>query len=265
MRPRVFAMTMTLLLALPLAAQMRPETASDFGGYVGRVEAQFAHEQSTRGNFLGLGAGERVLVQNGEVAIRQIAAGDARGGLIHHWVAWAFIPDQTLASVLAVMKDVERFPQYYAPEVVSAESITGPEPRVRMRMRKRNVIEVVLDAEYRVEFGRLDAAHQFSSSKSVRIDEVRGAGGPKERRLGASENHGFLWAMNTYWRYVEDDGGVYLRCESISLTRDVPSGLGWLIGGIVTKMPRESLRSTLEATRTAVVQQSRTEAARRMR
>jgi hypothetical protein len=43
-----------------------------------------------------------------------------------------------------------------------------------------------------------------------------------------------------------------MQIESISLTRDIPAGLGWLIGPFVQSVPRESLEFTLNATRNAL-------------
>jgi hypothetical protein len=40
------------------------------------------------------------------------------------------------------------------------------------------------------------------------------------------KDSGFLWRLNSYWRFGAADGGVYARCEAISLSRDVPAGLG---------------------------------------
>jgi hypothetical protein len=51
---------------------------------------------------------------------------------------------------------------------------------------------------------------------------------------------------------MERDDGVDVECRAISLTRDVPRGLGWIIDPIVKKLPKESLVSTLEATRKAL-------------
>ena len=59
--------------------------------------------------------------------------------------------------------------------------------------------------------------------------------------------------MNSYWRFEERDGGVYVECESISLTRDIPAGFGWLVGSFVTSIPEESLEETLGQTRAAVL------------
>jgi hypothetical protein len=63
---------------------------------------------------------------------------------------------------------------------------------------------------------------------------------------------GFLWRMNSYWRFEEKERGVYVEVESISLTRDIPTGLGWMIRPFVTSIPRESLLMTLGSTRSAV-------------
>jgi hypothetical protein len=45
---------------------------------------------------------------------------------------------------------------------------------------------------------------------------------------------------------------VYVQLEAISLTRDIPDGLGWLIRPFVTSIPRESLAFTLTRTREAL-------------
>jgi hypothetical protein len=57
--------------------------------------------------------------------------------------------------------------------------------------------------------------------------------------------------METWWRMEERDGGVYVQSEVASLTRDIPTGLGWLVGPFVTSIPKETLAFTLEATRKA--------------
>jgi hypothetical protein len=89
-------------------------------------------------------------------------------------------------------------------------------------------------------------------SYTTRIAEVENAGSHKERVLPPDTGHGFLWRLFSYWRFEERDGGVYIECRGISLTRDVPFGLGWAIEPIIQKLPQESLIKTLEATRTAL-------------
>jgi hypothetical protein len=58
--------------------------------------------------------------------------------------------------------------------------------------------------------------------------------------------------LNTYWQLENRDGGVYMECRAISLTRDIPMGAGWIVKPMVTALPRESLSDTLNLTRAAV-------------
>jgi hypothetical protein len=61
-----------------------------------------------------------------------------------------------------------------------------------------------------------------------------------------------MWRLNTYWRFLERDGGTYIQCESLTLSRDIPFGLGWVIGPFVMSVPKDSLTFTLDRTRAAL-------------
>jgi hypothetical protein len=117
-----------------------------------------------------------------------------------------------------------------------------------MRVKQHHVITVVMDTAYDVTFARLDPQHGYSISRSTRISEIDSAGTPKEHALGPGEDHGFLWRLNTYWSYEERDGGLYMQIESATLTRSIPTGLGWVVGPFVESVPRESLEFTLRST-----------------
>ena len=81
---------------------------------------------------------------------------------------------------------------------------------------------------------------------------MENAGSRNERVLQPDTGHGFLWRLNSYWRFEERSAGVVVECRAISLTRDVPLGLGWAIEPIIQKLPKQSLINTLEATRQAL-------------
>jgi len=85
---------------------------------------------------------------------------------------------------------------------------------------------------------------------------VENAGKPNEAEKPVGDDDGFLWRLDSFWRFAERDGGVYLQLEAISLTRDIPAGLGWLVGPFVTSIPKESLEFTLTRTREALAPQS---------
>jgi hypothetical protein len=121
-----------------------------------------------------------------------------------------------------------------------------------MRVRQKHVLTVVMDTTYDVTFGRLDAQRGYSTSRSTQIAEIDSPGTAHERSLGPGEEHGFLWRMNTYWSYEERDGGLYIQIESVTLSRSIPTGLGWAIGPFIESVPRDSLEFTLRATSNAL-------------
>jgi len=71
--------------------------------------------------------------------------------------------------------------------------------------------------------------------------------------LPPGKDGGYLWRLNSYWRYFDSGSGVYVQCEAVSLTRDIPTGLNWLVGPFVQSVPKESLEFTLESTRSEVL------------
>jgi hypothetical protein len=104
-----------------------------------------------------------------------------------------------------------------------------------------------MDTTYDVNFGRLDARHGYSISRSTQVSEIDSPGTGRERALSPKEEHGFIWRLNTYWSFEERAGGVFLQIDSVTLTRSIPAGLGWAIGPFVESVPRESLEFTLHS------------------
>jgi hypothetical protein len=102
------------------------------------------------------------------------------------------------------------------------------------------VITVVLNTEHEVKYTAVDARKWRSVSRTTRIAEVENPGKKNEREKPPGTGEGFLWRLNSYWSFEERDGGVWLECEAISLTRDVPTGLGWLIEPIIRNLPQEA-------------------------
>jgi hypothetical protein len=67
--------------------------------------------------------------------------------------------------------------------------------------------------------------------------------------LPIGDDRGFLWRLNAYWRYEEVAGGVLAECESISLSRDVPSLVRYFVGPLVESAARDSMERTLTTLR----------------
>ncbi|GAC1624298.1 MAG: hypothetical protein PVS2B2_25320 [Candidatus Acidiferrum sp.] len=253
--------------AQPASAKLRPGALAAFQEYVRLTDARHQAEAKQLNLWLwpeSLPANERdesfAALKNGQVKMKRLetlrngAAIDCPGGMIHHWVGLAFIPGAKLDDVLEVLKDYNQQSVYYAPDVERSriESREGDRFRVFLRFRRHKFITVVLNTEHEVEYFRDGPTRAHSRSSAVRITQVENPGTDEEREKPPGNDDGFLWRMETWWRIEERDGGVYVQSEVASLTRDIPTGLGWLVGPFVTSVPKESLTFTLEATRKAV-------------
>jgi hypothetical protein len=234
-----------------VAAEPTAAAAAAFDKYVGAVESRLARQHGAGSTFLVPVDAARL--RRGELIVEQItpASGPVSPGvMLHDWRGTAFVPGATAADFERLMKDFNAYPQHFAPQVMQAKVVAqqGDHMQAMMRVRQKHVITVVMDTAYDVTFARMDTQHGYSISRSTRIAEIDAAGTAKERALNANEEHGFLWRLNTYWSYEQRDGGLYMQVESVSLTRAIPDGLGWLIGPFVESVPRESLEFTLRAT-----------------
>ena len=252
-----------LLVATPApatAADLQPRTNMAFDRYVQAIEGRMPQraaflwidrsaEPDRRKAHDGLARGELLID-----AIDRDDTGVDRGvpdGLIHHWLGTVFVPGATVDSALALLQDYDRHASIYAPAVTGSKllSRTGNAFRMHLQFTMTRVITVVVNTENEAVFTR-DAPDRASSRiHSTRIAEVENAGTPSERELPVGRDGGYLWRLNTYWRLLQADAGVYVECESISLTRDIPFGLGWIVKPFVTSLPKDSLTFTLETTR----------------
>jgi hypothetical protein len=239
-----------------ITVQLGRPTVEAFDRYVRTAEARL---QPTQSNLWAEASAERnKLVRDGRVLAEPWSGdGDIEipGGLIHDWVGAVYLPGATLDRTLAMVQNYDGHKNIYKPEVIDSRLIGRQDGqfRVYLRLLKKKVITVVLNTQHDAQYWRSDRQFAFSRSYSTRIAEVDNPGKADERELPPGNDHGFLWRLNSYWRFAEREGGVYVECEAISLTRDVPTGLGWLVNPIVRSLPRESLANTLRATRDAVV------------
>jgi hypothetical protein len=248
-----------LLICLAVRADAEPTAAAaaGFDAYVRGVEARLSTEHRLGRSFQPSSSDEETRLRRGEVVIERMTpmGGDQLpGSLLHDWRGRAFVPGATVADFERMLRDFKGYPQRFAPEVLAArvDSSQGDRMVAWMRVRQKHVLTVVMDTTYDVQFGHIDERDGFSASRSLRIYEIAGTDTAHERALGPDEEHGFLWRLNTYWSYEERDGGLYIQVESVSLSRSIPTGLGWAVRPFVESVPRESLEFTLRSACAAV-------------
>jgi putative flippase GtrA len=255
------AVVLTALAPAPALAGGPGEAAvAGWQRHQAAVDARYLSATAGRAVFFAQEAlpgdsGWRRAVLEGGIPTREIVAPDVDGARIHHWVGAVFLPGTTVAQVIARLQaDAGREAAFYE-DVVDSRLLArdGERLRVFMRLRRSTIITVMYDTEHEVEYRRLGAGWVASRSIAVRIVELADAGTPRERERAASEDRGFLWRLNAYWRFEQHGDGVIVECESVSLSRTVPTLLRPVAGPIVTRIARESLERSLRALRESLI------------
>jgi hypothetical protein len=246
------------------AAELQPQTAAAFDRYVRASEQRIAEEVEDPARFLWLDTQTQAARENqlaalrrGELVIERLTtrdggrAIDVPDGLVHHWLGVVFVPGATLERAVRLLQAYDRHAQIYHPAVADSRLVSrsGERFRLFLRFQMTKVITVVVNSDHEAQFTQPAPNRVYSRIVSTRIAEVEDPGTSREREKPVGQDGGYLWRLNSYWRFLERDGGTYLQCESISLTRGIPLGFGWLVGPFVTSIPRESLTFTLETTR----------------
>jgi hypothetical protein len=192
----------------------------------------------------------RQKLESGTVYTQKIRHGagggfELDGGLIHHWLGTIFIPEVTLNQVLNWVQDYDdHYRHFNDVERSSLLQRNGDTFDIYLRLVRTKVVTVRYDTRHTAVYRRHDATHASSRSIATQIVEVGEPG----------KDSGFLWRMNSYWRFSQEHGGVFVECESVSLSRSIPVGLGWLVGKYIDSVPRESLQETLISIRRGLQQ-----------
>ena len=172
------------------------------------------------------------------------------GGLINHWRGTVFVPNVKLDDLLKVLQEPQT-DRHKQEDVITSRVVNrdGDSQKVFLRLKRTKFVTVVYDTEYDVDYKRLSPKLALSNSISTKIVEIENAGTPRERALPEGNDHGYMWRLNSYWRYKQVDGGVLVEIESLTLSRDLPAIIGPLIRPIVNSTARESMTRTLASVR----------------
>jgi len=243
----------------PSSVQLKPQTLESFGSYIRDAEAAMEQNLDRGDPFLWSDAKpERAHRVGAGAVVAEFWSGrgpaKVPNGLIHDWIGSVFMSATTVEEVLQLVQDYNNHKNIYQPEVIASKLIhqRGNDFQIYLRLLKKKILTVVLDTYHDVHYRSLDRARWTCRSFTTRIAEVEDAGTSREKALPPDTGNGFLWRLYSYWRFAEREGGTFVECRAVSLTRDVPLGLGWMIEPIIQKLPRDSLISTLQATREAL-------------
>jgi hypothetical protein len=175
-------------------------------------------------------------------------------GLAHHWLAIGFIPGATVDQAVALAQDYARHPELYAPDVQRANVLAhdGQHFSVYYRFHRHAIVTVVYNTEFRVDYFLPDPSRGYCFARSVRIAEVQNPGNPDEKELPVGNDHGYMWRLNLYTRYIEKDNGVYVEIEFVALSRSVPWMFALLVNPYLRSIPHDYLTNYIHATQKAL-------------
>lgn len=264
------ATTTAALLALTdpaAAADLQAKTAEAFDRYVRLTEARLDRELRGEVPFLivdRLDGAERTdanaRLARGEVFVRALEtrdegrAIDIPDGLRHHWIGAIVIPGASVEQVARLMQGYDAYAEVYRPNVRRSKTIAhdGDRYTASLQLYMKKVISVVLNTDNDVRYLAVSPGRMQVRSYATRIAEVEDPESVNAREKPVGHDSGFLWRFNNYCDIDSRGADAYVQCETVSLSRDVPFALGWLIRPFVTGIPRESLEFTLKAMRTAL-------------
>ena len=247
-----------------LEAVLQPKTIQGWLRYVAAVEARIDRELRENLPFLDI---DRVppaqqtrhlaALRRGEVVVSRAVARDGTasgieidGGMINHWRGTVFVPKVALDLLLKTLQEPQSDVHRQEDVLSSRVEITGANSqKLYLRLRRTKFVTVVYDTEYDTDYRRLDPDRALSNSLSTRIVEIENAGTPRERALPEGDDHGFMWRLNSYWRFKQVDNGVMVEVESLTLSRTLPRIIGALLRPIVNSTARESITRTLASMR----------------
>lgn len=247
--------------SLAESAELKPATIAAWDRYVGETETRIARETADETRFLGIdfepgsSADVRDSLKKGQVVVMKLTTDDQAGkrlrvedGLVHHWRGVVFIRGASVDQILSPATSVESHRQE---DLEQSRVLSRDEngETVFLRLKKSAIVTVTYNTEHRVERHRYAPSKLVRFSRSTRIAELEDPGKPTEHEKPVGRDRGFLWRLNSYWRYEDVDGGVIAECESLSLSRPVPFALRLFVEPFIGRTAHESMMRTLDAVR----------------
>lgn len=250
-----FLLSETTVNAQPKTT-LEQKTLKAFEKYVNEFEKDVDAAVSGKKPFLWIHSQDsdsQKRVRKGEVLIFKKRENiDVPNGIIHVWGASMFIAKAKAEDVVKLLLDYNRHKDMY-PSVIDSKVLgkSGDTVKGYLRFKYKKVLTAVLNTTHQAELTRLSRDRYFIRVHSTRIAEVENYGEPDERELPVGKDSGFMWRLNTYWFLETQPDGVFIECQSLTLSRSIPFGLGWIVKPFVESIPRDSLQELAEGVRKA--------------
>lgn len=241
-----------------LMAALKPETVREFDAYMATVDQEMRQRLAGQRAFLWIDEhpNEKKQAESGEVVTYALTGSDGRdvtSGIVHDWVGDIYLRGVKLDTIRNFLLDTTRHPSVFH-DVTQAKILSKNDNHsvTQLRFLKKKYLTVVLDVQFSNSWQQIGPDRWFMDARSDKVNEVRDAGTPQETELPPGAGHGFMWRMNSEWLLRQDAGGTWVELRSITLSRDTPRGLGWIIRPLIRSFPGDAIQSTLEAMQRAI-------------
>lgn len=266
-RASVAVFVVVAFAAVCVAAVLEKTTIEAFNHYVQVAEEQSNATLRPNGPFLWVDsqpdsqrASYYQQLRSGQFVIRHLHTRDdgksisIPDGMVHNWLGVVFVRGATIQTAEAVFQDYRDYSRIYGPQVRQSRvlSRTDDNYRLYLQLYKDSPREVAYNADFDVKRISLGPMRVASSSISTRIAQLKDPSKINSPELPVGNDSGYIWRLNDYWRYEQKDGGVYMQVETISLSRDVPMLLSWIVKPIIHHVARETIAGLLGASRDAL-------------
>ena len=245
-------------------AELKPETLRVWDRYVRLTEDRIGNELASGKGFFVHEFGRLneakttwQRVRSGQVMVARMETEDPRGraikvpgGMIHHWRGTILIPSVRLGQVIHRL----RYPDPSVPpqrDVLETRILERDQDslRIYLKLVRKKIVNVAYNTKHLVRYRWHDPLRASSRSIATRIAELEKLHTPQEREKTPGLDRGFLWRLNSYWRYQQIDGGVVVECESLSLSRGYPLIFKPIVAPIVRSIAKKSMKRTLASLR----------------
>jgi hypothetical protein len=229
----------TVAGGLGAQSALKPQTLSDFECYVQSAEARAA----ARKTFLLAESDPAIdtqVVRGRKIHTVAVAGANPRkitGGMLYDWIGTVFLEGATLDRTMRMLQDYGHRPQYFS-DVVAESKLLCRTGENRFGYFQRLKEPAVIDSDNDVLWERVDAHRWRCRSYSTKITEV-------------GKQHGYLYRLNSYWRLADNDKGLLIEGQTITLSGEFGS-LMRTLGSLAGINPEKSLKKTLAAMRETI-------------
>jgi hypothetical protein len=261
MRFHVVRTGVVLLAVATLArsGELSPSTIQAWNEYLSTVESCAQQRLEAGKTFLWIDeAPDRAArLRDGEVIVSPGSPHQPQrvaSGLIHDWIAAAFIPETGIDRVISSLREYDEYSQIYRPAVVRSKELfsDGDQDRFSLLLISKGIAKMAVDAEFNSTFTR-SGNRAWRVARATHLREIEDYGQRGQKMLPEDHGMGYVWRFYSISRMEERDGGVYLETELVALSRDVPASIEWLIAPMIRRVAKNALSAMLEDTRKAVI------------